>query len=74
MGTPQFSVLPLLKLLEAKHNIIGVYTRRPKPANRGQKLETSPVYKIAKKNNLKNFYTFKFKKRTISRRVESFKS
>ena len=62
MGTPQFSVLPLLKLLETKHNIVGVYTRRPKPANRGQKLETSPIYKIAEKNNLKIFTPLNLRK------------
>jgi methionyl-tRNA formyltransferase len=43
MGTPDFAV-PTLKLLAADgHDIAAVYTRAPKPAGRGMKLQVTPV-------------------------------
>lgn len=61
MGTPQFAVTPLLELLKTDNKIVGVYTKKPKPANRGQQLEKSPIYKIAEKFNLKLFTPTNFK-------------
>ncbi len=43
MGTPQFAVPSLKKLLESKHSIEGVVTVPDKPQGRGQKLSESPV-------------------------------
>lgn len=42
MGTPDFSVTALNKLLESGHEIVAVYTQPPRPANRG-KVTPSPV-------------------------------
>ena len=53
MGTPEFSIASLEKINNSSHNIITVYTQPPKKKSRGQKIETSPVYKKAKKLNLK---------------------
>ena len=39
MGTPDFAVLPLKKLLEAGHQIVGVVTNPDKPAGRGKQLQ-----------------------------------
>lgn len=47
MGTPDFAVLPLKKLVEAGYNIVGVVTNPDKPAGRGQRLQESAVKKYA---------------------------
>lgn len=43
MGTPDFAVPTLLELAGHGHEIAAVYTREPKPAGRGMKLQQSPV-------------------------------
>jgi methionyl-tRNA formyltransferase len=56
MGTPEFSVPVLEKLVERGHEIVGVYTRAPKPAGR-RGLETlpSPVQSTAERLKLPVF-------------------
>jgi methionyl-tRNA formyltransferase len=51
MGTPVFSV-PILALLCKKHNVFCVYTRPPKPKDRGQLLQYSPVHRFADENKI----------------------
>jgi methionyl-tRNA formyltransferase len=43
MGTPDFAVPTLLELAAHGHEIVAVYTRAPKPAGRGLKLQATPV-------------------------------
>ncbi|MGN6285844.1 MAG: methionyl-tRNA formyltransferase [Afipia sp.] len=43
MGTPDFAVPTLLELAAHGHEIAAVYTRAPKPAGRGMKLQATPV-------------------------------
>lgn len=43
MGTPDFAVPTLLELVAHGHEIVAVYTRAPKPAGRGMKLQATPV-------------------------------
>ena len=52
MGTPDFAVAILEKLLENKLNVVGVITAPDRPAGRGRKLNESAVKKFAVKNNL----------------------
>ena len=47
MGTPQFAVVSLNKLLAADKNVVAVVTASDKPAGRGLKLQASPVKKVA---------------------------
>lgn len=47
MGTPDFAVLPLKKLIEAGHEIVGVVTREDKPKGRGMKVLMTPVKEFA---------------------------
>ena len=61
MGTPDFAVLPLKKLLEAGHQIVGVVTNPDKPAGRGQQLQESAVKKFAQEVGLKILQPHKFK-------------
>ncbi len=43
MGTPDFAVPTLLELAAHGYDIAAVYTRAPKPAGRGLKLQATPV-------------------------------
>jgi methionyl-tRNA formyltransferase len=52
MGTPQFAVVSLKKLISEKINIVGIVTATDKPAGRGQKLNVSPVKEVALNNKL----------------------
>ncbi|MDR2760222.1 MAG: methionyl-tRNA formyltransferase, partial [Rickettsiales bacterium] len=61
MGASNFSLPALGQLAASRHEIVGVFTKKPKKANRGQKLSFSPVYKFAEKNNLKIFMPATFK-------------
>lgn len=53
MGTPDFAVAILDKLIKEKYNIVGVITAPDKPAGRGRKLNESAVKKFAIHHNLK---------------------
>lgn len=53
MGTPDFAVLPLKKIVEAGYNVVGVVTNPDKPAGRGQKIQESAVKKYAREQGLK---------------------
>ncbi|HSF52642.1 MAG TPA: methionyl-tRNA formyltransferase [Algoriphagus sp.] len=52
MGTPEFAVPGLEKLVEAGWNVVGVITAPDKPQGRGQKLVGSPVKEAAQKLGL----------------------
>jgi methionyl-tRNA formyltransferase len=52
MGTPEFAVSILKKLVEDNYNIVGVITAPDKKAGRGRKINESPVKKYAIENKL----------------------
>jgi methionyl-tRNA formyltransferase len=52
MGTPDFAVSSLKKLVDKGYNIVGVITAPDKPAGRGQKLHVSAVKQYARSQNL----------------------
>lgn len=47
MGTPEFAVPSLQRLIADGHEIAAVYTQPDKPRNRGMKLTPSPVKEVA---------------------------
>jgi len=49
MGTPDFAVPTLLELVGRGHEVAAVYTRAPKPAGRGMKLQPTPVEQEARR-------------------------
>ena len=53
MGTPEFAVPSLDKLLQAGYNVVGVVTAPDKPAGRGMNLQQSAVKKFALEKGLK---------------------
>lgn len=52
MGTPDFAVASLKRLVEDGHEICGVFTQPDKPKNRGHKMAFSPVKEYALSRNL----------------------
>jgi len=52
MGTPDFAVAGLQKLVEENYQIVGVITAPDRPAGRGRKLSESAVKKYAKEQGL----------------------
>ncbi len=52
MGTPEFALAPLKRLLESKEELVAVITQPDRPKGRGQKLTPSPVKKLALEHNL----------------------
>jgi methionyl-tRNA formyltransferase len=51
-GTPAFAARALEALLEAGHHIIAVYSQPPRRAGRGQRLQPSPVQRLAEARHL----------------------
>jgi methionyl-tRNA formyltransferase len=49
MGTPEFAVPTMLELAAHGHEIAAVYTRAAKPADRGMKLQPTPVEQQARR-------------------------
>lgn len=62
MGTPEFSVLGLTRLIESPDfEIVGVFTQPDKPVGRKQLLTPPPIKKIALAHDLKIFQPEKIK-------------
>lgn len=52
MGTPEFAVHILERILDSEHEVVAVVTASDKPAGRGQKMKESPVKTLALEKNL----------------------
>ncbi len=52
LGTPDFAVLPLKKLIENGYNVVAVVTNKDKPVGRKQVLTPPPVKLVALENNI----------------------
>jgi methionyl-tRNA formyltransferase len=52
MGTPGFAVPTLRALADAGHEIVAVYARVPKPADRGLEIKATPVEREARERGL----------------------
>lgn len=61
MGTPEFAVASLRRLVEDGHEICGVFTQPDKPKNRGHKLTFSPVKEYALTQNLPVYQPLKMR-------------
>jgi methionyl-tRNA formyltransferase len=52
LGTPDFAVAALARLVEAGHEIAAVYSQPPAPRGRGQVLKPSPVHAFAEAHGI----------------------
>ena len=59
MGTPDFAVASLKRLVEDGHEICGVITQPDKPKNRGHKMQPTPVKEYALSQNLEVYQPLK---------------
>lgn len=73
MGTPDFAVASLRALVEAGHEICGVFTQPDKPKNRGHKMMPPPVKEYALTQNLPVFQPLKMKDGTALAIVQELK-
>lgn len=61
MGTPDFAVYPLQRLVEGGYNVVGVVTLPDKSSGRGQKMHPTAVKKYALETGLKLMQPAKLK-------------
>ena len=61
MGTPDFAVASLKRLVEDGHDICGVFTQPDKPKNRGHKLAFTAVKEYALSQNLSVYQPLKMR-------------
>lgn len=71
MGTPDFAVPALEKLIASKHEVIAVYTKEPKPAGRGYMEIKSKTHQIAEAHAITVYTPRNFKN---SEDIETFLS
>lgn len=74
MGTPDFAVLPLKKLVEDGKQIVGVVTNPDKPAGRGQQMQESAVKKYAREAGLKILQPEKFRNEDFLNELAALKA
>ncbi len=55
MGTPDFAVPALERLIGSDHEVIAVYTQPPRPKGRGQQVQNSPVHDVAIRHGIPVF-------------------
>lgn len=61
MGTPEFAVASLRRLLSDGHELCGVFTQPDKPRNRGMKMTFSPVKEFALSQGLPVYQPLKMR-------------
>ncbi len=74
MGTPDFAVASLQRLVENKINIVAVITAVDKPIGRGQKLSESPVKKFAISQSIPVLQPEKLKNKEFLEELASYKA
>jgi methionyl-tRNA formyltransferase len=72
MGTPDFAVESLKKLVESGSNVIAVITAPDKPAGRGKKLQASPVKIYAESQEITVLQPLKLKNPSFIEELRSY--
>ncbi|MBD5250084.1 MAG: methionyl-tRNA formyltransferase [Barnesiella sp.] len=74
LGTPDFAVESLSRLVDNGYNIVGVVTMPDKPAGRGHKMYQSPVKEYALAHGLKLLQPVKLKDETFVEELRSLEA
>lgn len=74
MGTPDFAVESLRRLVEGGYQVVGVITMPDKPAGRGYKLQYSPVKQYALEMNLPLLQPEKLKDETFLEELRAWRA
>lgn len=73
MGSPQFAVPSLQRLIESQHEVVAVVTRPDKPKGRGQSMSATPVKELAIAHNLPVLEPAKIRKTNFHEQLAAFK-
>ncbi len=73
-GTPDFSVAPLLALIESHHEVIAVYTQPDRPAGRGRALKPGPVKAVAMQHDIPVYQPLNFKQEEDLHKLEELQA
>jgi methionyl-tRNA formyltransferase len=73
MGTPDFAVRSLEKIIENGYDVVGVVTAADKPAGRGKKIQKSAVKKFAEEKGLKILQPQNLKSKEFIEELKSLK-
>ena len=71
MGTPEFAVPCLERLIKDGHDVVGVFTQPDKPKGRGMELSASPVKQLAERHGLPVFQPAKMRDGTALEMLKS---
>lgn len=74
LGTPEFAVESLSRLVDGGYNVVGVVTMPDKPAGRGHKMYESPVKLYAKAHGLHLMQPEKLKDESFIAELKSLRS
>lgn len=74
MGTPEFAVAPLERLINDGYNVVGVVTVADKPSGRGLKVNESAVKKFAVAHGIPVLQPVKLKDPEFLRQLAGFKA
>lgn len=74
MGTPEFAVAPLERLIREGHQVVGVFTQQDKPKNRGMKLLPTPVKEAALAHGIPVFQPASFKSESALQALEGLEA
>lgn len=74
MGTPDFAVATLQRLVENNFEVVAVITAPDKPTGRGLKLSESPVKKYAVSQNIPVLQPEKLKNKAFLEELEAYKA
>ena len=74
MGTPEFAVESLKKLVEDKFTVVAVITAPDKPKGRGQKLAISPVKEYALSQSIPVLQPTNLKSEEFNRELKSYQA
>lgn len=74
MGTPDFAVEPLRRLVDGGYQVVGVITMPDKPAGRGHKIQYSPVKQYALEHHLPLLQPEKLKDETFVQALRDWKA
>lgn len=70
-GTPEFSTGALQALLDAKYNMVAVYTQPDRPKGRGKKLTKSPVKELAEANHIPVYQPLSLRKEEVQAELQA---
>lgn len=67
MGTPDFAVAALRRIVDSGFDVVAVYSQPPRPKGRGQHVQCSPVHEVAAAAGIPVYHPLSLKKDAAAR-------